>query len=279
MVVRFKKMNGAGNDFVVIDNRERPIRPSEKTIRELCDRKRGIGADGVILIEAEPQADFRMRYFNSDGGEAEMCGNGARCAALFASDIGLGTRDGETVQLRFFARPGPMTAVVHGDRAAIAMTDATRLESLISLPCAGGPEVVHFINTGVPHAVSVEKDWESLSDEQVLKRGREIRFHQRFSPGGANANFVRVREGGLVAIRTYERGVEAETLACGTGAVAAAVVLFHLGLVESPVRVITRGDELLRVSFTSTVTGATDVVLEGPAAFNFDGAIDLSRKE
>lgn len=279
MVIRFKKMNGAGNDFVVIDNRESSIRSSEKVIRALCDRKRGVGADGVIFIEAEPQADFRMRYFNNDGGEAEMCGNGARCAALFASDLGLGTRDGETVQLRFCARPGSMTAVVHGDRAAISMTDATGLESHVSLPCAGGGEVVHFINTGVPHAVSVENDWDSLADELVMKRGREIRFHQRFSPGGANADFVRVREEGVVAIRTYERGVEAETLACGTGAVAAAVVLFHLGRVESPVRLITHGNELLRVSFTATAAGATDVVLEGPAAFNFEGAIDLSHKE
>ena len=279
MVIRFKKMNGAGNDFVVVDNRGLSMKASVKVIRTLCDRKRGVGADGVILVEAEPQADFRMRYFNSDGGEADMCGNGARCTALFASDLGLGKRDGETVHLRFRARPGSMTAIVHGERVAISMTDAAGLRRDVSLECAGGRELVHFLNSGVPHAVSVVNDWESLTDDQVMKRGREIRFHTEFSPGGANSNFVRVREDGMVTIRTYERGVEAETLACGTGAVASAVVLSHLGLVKSPVRLMTQGNELLSVSFKTTAAGATDVVLEGPAAFNFEGAIDFSHKE
>jgi diaminopimelate epimerase len=278
MVIRFKKMNGTGNDFVVMDNRDRSVKPTPAMIRVLCERKRGVGADGVILIEAEADTDYRMRYFNSDGGEAEMCGNGARCAALFASNLGLGEKDGDMVRLRFRARPGAMTAVVRGDRASISMTDAEGLRRGLLLT-GSGREVVHYVNTGVPHAVCVVKDWESLTDGEVARRGREIRFDKAFSPEGANANFVCVRGDGVVNIRTYERGVEAETLACGTGSVAAAVVLGHLRLVESPVSLMTRGDELLRVSFEPTAAGATSVVLEGPAAFNFEGVMELSDKE
>ncbi len=279
MVVRFRKMNGAGNDFVVMDNRSGVIRLTRGIVRTLCDRKRGVGADGAILVETTPHADYRMRYFNSDGGEAEMCGNGARCAALFASDLGLGIRVGEEVRLRFHALPGFMTAVVRGHRAAVSMTDAVGLRTNVSLTWPSGREVVHFVNTGVPHAVVVVDDWESLTEDRVVKKGREIRLHKEFSPDGANANFIRVREDGVVNIRTYERGVESETLACGTGSIAAAVVLSHLGLAESPVGVMTRGSELLHVSFTPTATGATDIVLEGPAAFNFDGTIELTDKE
>lgn len=279
MVIRFRKMNGAGNDFVVVDNRDLSVKRTPATIRALCDRRRGVGADGVILIEAQPNADYRMRYFNSDGGEAEMCGNGARCAALFASDLGLGRREDDAIHLRFLAEPGPMTAVVRSGRVAISMTDATGFRRDLALGDALGRGAVHYVHTGVPHAVCVVKDWASLNGEEVLTIGRKIRFHPAFSPGGANANFVRVRVDGRVDIRTYERGVEAETLACGTGSVAAAVVLSHLGLVESPVGLVTRGEELLRVSFTRAAAGATDVVLEGPAAYNFDGVMELSEKE
>ena len=279
MVFRFQKMNGAGNDFVVVDNRGGGVRATPRIVRALCDRKRGVGADGVILVETEPHADYRMRYFNSDGGEAEMCGNGARCAALFASKLGLGGPEGEGIRLRFRAQPGLMTALVQGGRVAVSMTDAVGLRTNLSLALSGGREIVHFVNTGVPHAVVVTDDWDSLTEERVVKHGREIRLHQEFSPDGANANFVRVGSGGVVSIRTYERGVESETLACGTGSIAAAVILSHLRLVESPVSVMTRGNELLRISFRKTTVGATDVVLEGPADVNFDGVMEVSDKE
>jgi diaminopimelate epimerase len=275
MEIRFQKMNGAGNDFVMIDNRESRWAPVAETIRKLCDRRRGIGADGLILIEPEDSVDFHMRYFNSDGGEAGMCGNGARCAALFARNIGLGARTGDEVRLSFKTGAGALGAVVRGSRVAIAMTKATGYREAVSLEVGGGGEVVHVVDTGVPHAVSVEKDVGELGAEGVVGRGRPIRFHEKFAPEGVNVDFVSVIGDGRVGIRTYERGVENETLACGTGAVAAAVVLAHLGLVAPPVDLVTQGKELLRVSFSLTPEGADNVLLEGPAAVNFVGIIEV----
>lgn len=275
MRISFTKMNGAGNDFIMIDNRGRSVRPGAEWVRALCDRRRGIGADGVILIEPGDGVDFRMAYYNSDGGEAEMCGNGARCASLFAGGLGLGQHQGERVRLSFVARPGPMEAVVHAGRAAVSMTDAKGFEKAVTLSFPGGSEIVHLINTGVPHAVCVVDDWERLTGRDIAIRGRAIRYHEKFVPAGVNADFVWVDENGKVAIRTYERGVEAETLACGTGSIAGAVVLSHLGLAESPVDLLTLGREVLTVSFRQTPGGATDVVLEGPAVVNFEGTVDV----
>ncbi|MDH3217459.1 MAG: diaminopimelate epimerase, partial [Candidatus Krumholzibacteria bacterium] len=256
MVIQFEKMNGAGNDFIMIDNQQGTIRLVPEWIRKLCDRRRGIGADGLILIEPENGADFRMRYYNSDGGEAEMCGNGARCAALFAKKLGLGRQDDDRVSLRFAAQPGLFDAKVESNRVSIRMTDATLFEQSVSLPVAGGTEIVHVINTGVPHAVVVESDVDSMSDREIVERGRLIRSHTRFAPQGANANFVSLRNDCTVTIRTYERGVEGETLACGTGAVAGALVAAHLHALHSPVSLITRGGEELKVSFTLEPNGA-----------------------
>lgn len=270
MNIEFTKMNGAGNDFVMIDNRGgRP--PSSSAIRALCDRRRGVGADGVILIETGRGEDFRMRYFNADGGEAEMCGNGARCAAWFAASLGIGTGDAGPVRLSFRSGAGKMGAVVDGERVAVAMTDATGFKKGVSVPVANGTEIVHLVNTGVPHAVRLEPDWHGLTGEQVATRGREIRLQKQFSPGGVNVNFVGVGDDGRVKIRTYERGVEGETLACGTGSVAGGIVLAHLGLVRSPVKVVTYGGDELTVTFELTRDGAKNVILEGPASVNFTG--------
>jgi diaminopimelate epimerase len=275
MRISFTKMNGAGNDFIMIRDADRAVRASREWIRRVCDRRRGIGADGVILVRPEDGVDFRMVYFNSDGGEAEMCGNGARCASLFAASLGMGRRTGDEVALSFVARPGKMEARVRGGRAAVSMTDALGFERGVSIDVPRGKEIVHLVNSGVPHAIIVEKDWDSLGDAQVETRGRAIRYHEKFAPAGVNADFVRVNADGRAAIRTYERGVEAETLACGTGAVASAVVLAHLGLAASPVELVTRGGDVLMVSFKKTADGAADVVLEGPAAVNFEGWVNL----
>ncbi|MBP2680177.1 MAG: diaminopimelate epimerase [Candidatus Krumholzibacteriota bacterium] len=275
MRISFTKMNGAGNDFVMIHDAGRSVPTSAGWIRSLCDRKRGVGADGVILVRPEDGVDFRMVYFNRDGGEAEMCGNGARCASVFAASLGLGRGEGTDVVLSFVARPGRMRARVSGSNAAISMTDARSFERAVGLLVPGGRETVHVINSGVPHAVVVEDDWSALDDAQVAARGRGIRYHEKFAPAGVNADFVHVEADGRVAIRTYERGVEAETLACGTGAVASAVVLAHLGLAASPVSLVTHGMDTLAVSFRKTPDGATDVVLDGPAAVNFEGWLNL----
>lgn len=281
MTVRFPfaKMNGAGNDFILIDNRKKNIRLGEEAVRFLCGRRRGIGADGLILLEPGGDVDFRMRYYNSDGREAEMCGNGARCVALFAGRLGLGNKaDGET-HLRFVARPGSMEATVRGDSVAVRMTDVTGYEEKVSILVAHREEIVHVINSGVPHAVVIESDISKLSNDAIVERGRAIRNHSRFSPGGANANFASVRPDGTVDVRTYERGVEAETLSCGTGSIATAVVAHHLGLSRSPVTLHTHGGESLVVSFTETKNGATNVVLEGPVAINFEGSVDFHEME
>lgn len=274
MKVHFKKMNGAGNDFVMIDNRSAAFAPAPPLIRALCERKRGIGGDGLILVGTHPDADFRMLYYNSDGGEAAMCGNGARCAAVFAVSLGLGVRDGDAVRLSFIAGAGRVGAVVRGERVEVSMPEAAGFET-VSLEAGGRPETVHLVNSGVPHAVIVENDWTGLTDERVFERGRKIRRHERFAPEGVNVDFVSVGADGTVRIRTYERGVETETLACGTGAVAAGVALAHLGRSRSPVRLVTHGEELLRVSFAITPGGARDVRLEGPTAVNFEGFIEL----
>ncbi len=278
MRIPFTKMNGAGNDFVMSDNRELNFDLSGGDIRIVCDRKRGIGADGVILIEPEDNADFRMRYYNADGTEAEMCGNGARCAALFASTLGLGEAADDVTVVSFAAQPGLMEASVRGDRISVAMTEAIGFERDVILDTTAGKETVHLVNTGVPHAIAIVEEWDSITDEAVCERGRLIRQHKKFLPAGINANFVHCRKDGIVEIRTYERGVESETLACGTGSVAAAVVAGHLGLAESPVRLFTRGGEMLEVAFSMSPTGASGVTLEGPAAVNFEGFVDLPQK-
>ncbi len=279
MTIDFTKMNGAGNDFVMIDNRSSVVDFPAVGIAAMCERKRGIGADGVIAIESVDEFDFRMRYYNADGGEAEMCGNGARCAAWFAVSLGIGTPSESGTRVTFRSQAGAMAATVRGGRVAVAMTDATSLKKRVSVPVADHDEIVHLIDTGVPHAVRLEPDWHGLTDEQVVTRGRRIRLHEMFAPAGVNANFVTVGDDGLVKIRTYERGVEAETLACGTGSVAAAIVLSHLGIVQSPVRLVTHGGDELNVSFAPTAGGAENVILEGPAAVNFTGTFNLLDKE
>ncbi len=276
MRIEFEKMNGAGNDFILIDNRKGDIRLSPERIRALCDRRRGIGADGVILVESEGGVDFRMRYYNSDGGEAEMCGNGARCAARFAGSLGLGRRHEGGITLGFAAMPGTMEAQVEGSQVAVRMTDATHFEKSISLAVADRTEIVHFINTGVPHVVIEAASVDAIPDDEILERGRAIRYHARFAPDGTNVSFVSVSDDGAVGIRTYERGVEGETLACGTGAVAGALVAAHLTGRRSPVTMITHGGDELMGTFVLEPAGARQVLLKGPAALNFRGSVELT---
>ena len=182
MRIPFVKMNGAGNDFIMIDNREAQLTLPAAAIRELCERKRGVGADGVILIEPPTEGDFRMRYYNADGGEAEMCGNGARCAARYASDLGLGEGANGHRQVRFTAQPGLMEAQVGEMTVAVTITAANGFEGNISLELAQGAEIVHFVNTGVPHAVVVVPDVDRMAQAKLEAQGRAIRRHPRFEP-------------------------------------------------------------------------------------------------
>jgi diaminopimelate epimerase len=269
MMLRFTKMNGAGNDFVLIDNRSEANKLSRRQIAFLCERHRGIGADGVLLVERpEAEGDFRMRYYNSDGGEAEMCGNGARCFSRFVNKIA-----GPRSQFRFETQAGLIEAEIDGDLVKLGMSRPHGLALNRSLDIGGVKLSTHFVNTGVPHVVTFVDD---IASVPVQQWGSEIRFHPAFRPNGTNANFVKEIEPGKLAIRTYERGVEAETLACGTGVTAAGLLYAALSNAPSPVQLQARGGDWLEVGFRASGNDFEDVTLKGPADFTFEGSITIS---
>jgi diaminopimelate epimerase len=269
--MNFTKMNGAGNDFVVVDNRQGLISLSGMQIARLCERHRGIGADGLLAVEPSLSgADFRMRYYNADGGEADMCGNGARCFAKFAARL----LPGEPEELSFDTPAGLIRAKFSGGLVAITMSEPRDLREPADLEVAGiGACRVHFINTGVPHAVVFVGD---VGTVDLAQAGASLRWNPAFAPQGANANFAQALSPGSLVLRTFERGVEGETLACGTG-VCAAALLHHLATgAPPPVSVRVRGGETLEVGFDASGDGTPrNVTLKGPADFVFDGAIDL----
>lgn len=267
-MLNFTKMNGAGNDFVLLDNRAGALALEKAQIARLCDRHRGIGADGVLVVEpAQNGADFRMRYYNADGGEAEMCGNGARCFARFAQRI-----SGRPGDVSFETMAGVITASSIGEHVRIAMSEPHALRLGAPLEVAGAPLTVHAVNTGVPHAVIFVDD---LAQAEVRGLGAALRSHAHFAPRGTNANFVQQVGPQAIAIRTYERGVEDETLACGTGMVASALIFHELTGAASPIAVKVRGGETLEIAFRRDAAGFRDVTLTGPADFVFDGQVAL----
>ena len=265
---RFTKMNGAGNDFILFDNRTGDIDLDRNQIVQLCDRHRGIGADGILLLEKPTNhADFRMRYFNADGGEAEMCGNGARCFARFANTVG-----GQKAKISFETPAGVISAELKGDLVTLRMTEPTDLRLNVDLPIAGENKTVHFINSGVPHVViPVAK----IADVDVQHEGASIRHHKMFSPNGVNVNFIEKRGPNKIAIRTYERGVENETLACGTGIVASALIFAATENTRGPIQVIARGGDELHVDFQTIDCSFRNVTLTGPAEFVFEGTVEI----
>jgi diaminopimelate epimerase len=269
-------MNGAGNDFVVIDNRSLALNLSSQQLAALCDRHRGVGADGVLLVEPpQGSADFRMRYYNADGGEAEMCGNGARCFTRFADRLA-----GPFEKIRFETMAGQIEAEIDGEMVKLEMSVPQNLSLNGNLEIGGQKLAVHSVNTGVPHAVTFVED---LENTPVFEWGRALRYHAAFQPKGTNVNFVKVLEPGKIRIRTYERGVEDETLACGTGVVAAALIYASLFAGSSPndlepiewVQIQVRGGDWLEVGFKRIGANFRKVTLKGPADFAFEGQIDL----
>ena len=263
-------MNGAGNDFVVLDNRKNSLSLEGRDIARLCDRHRGVGADGLLAVEpAEGSADFRMRYYNSDGGEAEMCGNGARCFARFAARL-MGSHP-DTIS--FETQAGLITAVLEGELVTLEMGRPQDHRDPQSLTLGDSSHQVHFINTGVPHAVVFVSEVEKI-DVQIL--GSALRWHTAFSPKGTNANFAQVIAPDTLLLRTYERGVEGETLACGTGVCATALLHAVETGAESPIHVKVRGGDTLRVDFQKNPDGSFAAAkLTGPADFVFEGTISL----
>jgi diaminopimelate epimerase len=263
---RFWKMSGSGNDFVVIDRRDPSlIEDLSRFTQKVCRRKVSVGADGALFLEESTRADFTMRTFNADGSEAEMCGNGARCIARFAYLQGIA---GKTMTFETLA--GIVNAEINRERVKIKMGDPRDLTLHRKIFVEGKEYLVHSVNSGVPHAVLL---YQTLEDAPVLDLGRKIRFHEVFSPAGTNVNFIDVTDCHHISIRTYERGVEDETLACGTGAVASALASSVLGLVDSPVFLRTRGGEVLMAYFQRDGLEFSEVFLEGSTAVAYEGEL------
>jgi diaminopimelate epimerase len=265
--IPFFKMSGSGNDFIIIDNRKGIIATANIAtfVRNVCRRRMSVGGDGLILVEKSGAADFKWRFFNSDGSLAEMCGNGARCVARFAC-----VNDISGPVMSFETDAGIVSATVSDQRVKINMPipDNLKLNDVVELET--GPVAFSRVNTGVPHVVVPAEDIDSA---QVVKIGREIRHHQKFRPAGTNVNFVSLRPDGVVAVRTYERGVEDETLACGTGAVACAIVLAAQLNKPSPIDVETKSGGLLRIYFKEKNGNYFDIFLEGDARIIYKGTL------
>lgn len=270
MTLNFTKMNGAGNDFVMLDNRDLSLALTKDQIEKLCDRHRGIGADGLLCVEpATEGGDFKMRYYNADGGEAEMCGNGARCFGRFVNHL----HGDSLAKIRFETLAGMISAEFEAGQVRINMSAPHGLKLGETLPVAGTNLSVHSVNTGVPHAVVFVEDLENVP---VREWGAGLRYHEAFKPKGTNANFAKVLAADGIAIRTYERGVEDETLACGTGMVASALIHHELTGAASPISVLVKGGDTLRIGFTESAPHEyTDVTLFGPADFVFQGTVQL----
>jgi diaminopimelate epimerase len=260
-------MHGGGNDFVLIDHRAPMIPEAEQPrfARRVCDRRMGVGADGLILIENSATAHFKWRFYNADGSEPEMCGNGGRCAARFAVLHGIAPE-----RLSFETLAGLIQAEVQGRRVKLSMAGVGDFKLNTSIPLEGETLMGHFVRVGVPHVVVPVADLELAP---VTNLGRLVRFHSIFQPAGTNVNFIRFQGPRDLEIRTYERGVEDETLACGTGAVAAALIAARLGKASSPVTVHTRGGEALTVYFQPQGEAFTAIYLEGDAVVVYQGEL------
>lgn len=264
MQTEFAKYEGAGNDFILIDNRDGVFTPDAAVIARLCDRHFGIGADGLMTLARNAEIDCSMRYYNADGSEGEMCGNGARCFALFAHHLGIG---GETKY--FDAADGLHTARICRSKGSAGEIELG-MTAVREIRTGAG---WWFLNTGVPHYVEFVDDLEPVD---VIGRGRIIRRDTARFPQGTNVNFVQVTGNGTIRVRTYERGVENETLACGTGATAAAIVTnFVLQRRTAHFAVSVPGGELaVRFSHEPETQTYTDICLTGPARRVFGGVFD-----
>lgn len=269
MLLEFTKMNGAGNDFVLVDNREQTIKLSKEQIVRICHRQRGVGADGILLLIpcASKKADWAWEFYNSDGSTAEMCGNGARCFARFIQKV-----TGVSGQVSFETGAGVIQAVFDGDRVTVNLTRPKDLVLNQRVPLTIGDQSIHSLNTGVPHAVMFVPDADKA---MVQSLGAEVRHHSHFSPKGTNVNFAQNRGLGSIRVRTYERGVEGETLACGTGVAASALIASRIYNWPSPIQVQVQGGDMLEVSFQESGGEFTDVKLNGPADFVFEGRVDI----
>lgn len=253
----FYKYQGTGNDFIIVDNRLQIINKNDtKRIAELCDRRFGIGADGFILLENDSEVDFKMVYYNADGNESSMCGNGGRCITAFAKFLGIIQNTAE-----FIAIDGRHKAKIEGDKVYLQMQDVSKVEDYSN----------HlFLNTGSPHHVQIVSE---LNEFDVKNKGSEIRYGEPYNQAGTNVNFVEQLEADRFQVRTYERGVEDETFSCGTGVTAVALAMHKSGKTKNnSVHLITPGG-LLKVTFETNDNGYSNIWLIGPAQQVFKGEL------
>jgi diaminopimelate epimerase len=260
MQLTFYKYQGTGNDFIMVDNRlELFPKEDSQLIEKLCDRRFGIGADGLILLENHPNYDFRMVYFNSDGNESSMCGNGGRCLVAFAQQLGI-IQD----TAKFEAVDGFHYATITSDQwVSLQMKDVHSV---------AGHDGYSFLNTGSPHHVQMVAD---LKNYPVKTEGAKIRYSHLYGASGSNVNFVEQINDHYFAVRTYERGVEDETLSCGTGVTAVAIAMYESGKTKSSIIDLKVEGGALQVQFKKQEGNYMDVFLIGPATFVFEGTIDL----
>ncbi len=261
----FYKMVATGNDFVAVDNRKKVIADAPSFARKVCDRHFGIGGDGLLLLENSGKADYKMRIINADGSEAEACGNGFRCISLLAHE-----KLGFSKKQCFESLAGMIDATVDADKVRVRLMDPEDLSGEEKIALNGRKLPYYFIRVGVPHVVMFVK---TLAEFPVTEMGRTIRNHQNFAPAGTNVNFVEVKDSYTLLVDTYERGVEANTLACGTGSTASAIVSAVIGRVKPPVRVKTRGGEMLTINFEKKGEKIHNVYLEGKARLVFEGKL------
>ena len=259
--INFTKLVAAGNDFLAIEAAGAAgVKSLSGFAKKACDRKYGIGADGVLLLDKSKTADLKMRIFNADGSEAAMCGNGARCTALWAA----ARRGRQKFSLSIQTKAGIITAGVQGQDVRVRLTDPCGMRLGLPVKIAGRTMHVNFVDTGVPHAVVF---CEGLDGIDVAGLGRQVRHHKVFGAAGANADFVEVIDAGTIKVRTYERGIEDETLACGTGVAASAVIFTAKSpcacQAVSVVRVLTRSGEILKVYLERAHNRFTNIWLQG----------------
>ncbi len=270
--INFAKMTGAGNDFVVIDGKiNTSFNVSEELVQRICDRRNGVGADGLIIINDSIDHNFVMNYYNADGSTGSLCANGARCAVIYASTTG--RLNGLTA--KFISNEIEYNAeLLSNSEVRFYLNPPKKLKYNFKIKAAGKLLNAHFADTGSPHIVidlnEIERLFDSLDSVPVESIGSEIRYLPEFLPGGTNVNFVEVKDG-VVHIRTYERGVEAETLACGTGAVAAALICYVNRKLTVPIQIIPKSKEKLLVNFEVENSKVRNVSLTGPAKIVFTG--------
>jgi diaminopimelate epimerase len=265
--IKFTKAVATGNDFIIVESRNLGAgKYFSGLAKKLCDRKYGIGSDGLLIIEPSKKCDFKMRIFNPDGSEAEMCGNGSRCIALYAATNKIA---GKIMTIDTIA--GILNATVTGDIIKVKLTDPKDIKWNFCLMIDKCPYKLNFVDTGVPHTVHFVDDLDKID---VKNLGSHIRNHGEFSPEGTNADFVQLSGKGSIKVRTYERGVEDETLACGTGAVASAIISAEIEKMQSPITVETRSGEKLKVYFKMIDGNFKDVYLEGRSKLVYKGEID-----